>query len=148
MYRIYEVNAGETLESIAFKLGVSPEVLASLNGLNIKTDLKPNSFIIVPNGNNYFDKYKIKKGDTIYQIASMYNINPSQLLKLNGLNENDTIYPTEEIIVPKDDMRFYVTDDGDTINGLTQTLKVPIGEIAKQNDTIYLMPDQLIVYKE
>ena len=37
--------------------------------------------------------------------------------------------------------------DGDTINGLTQTLKVPIEQIARQNDTIYLLPDQLIVYK-
>ena len=147
MYKIYEINRGDTLESIALKLGISPEILAALNGLNINATLNPNSFIIIPNGDSNFDKYKIKKGDTIYQIASSYNISPSQLLKLNGLNENDIIYPEEEILVPKSNTSFYVTTDGDTINGLTQILKLPIEQIARQNDTIYLMPDQLIVYR-
>ena len=147
MYKIYEINDGDTLDSVAFKLGVSPEVLASLNGLSVNATLNPDSFIIVPNSDNNFDKYTIKKGDTIYQIASSYNISPSQLLKLNGLNDSDIIYPGEDIMIPRENVQFYVTIEGDTVNGLTQFLRAPIDEIARQNDTIYLMPDQLIVYK-
>ena len=148
MYRIYEVQVGDTLTSVASKLGISPEVLANLNGININTDLNPNSFIVVPKGTGLFDKYKVQKGDTVYEIAGVYNISPSQLLKLNGLNENDIIYPEQEILIPKSNVGFYVTEDADTISGVALKLNIPYEEIIGQNKTIYLMPDQLIVYKK
>lgn len=148
MYKIYEVQNGDTLASLATRLGVSPEVLATLNGLNISAILSPNSYIVVPNGDNHFNKYIVKKGDVIYEIAKKYNVNPNQLLKLNGLNENEYIYPEQEILVPKPGTNFYVTSEGDTLNGITNALKVSADNIARQNSTIYLVPDQLIVYKK
>lgn len=148
MYRIYEVKAGDTLESIASRLGINPEILAAINGITSNTILNPNSYIVVPGNNGYFDQYKVKKGDTIYAIANRYNVSPSELLKLNGLNDTDIIYADETIMVPKPGTGFYVTEDEDTINSITRNLNAPIEEIAKLNDTIYLMPDQLIVYKK
>ena len=42
--------------------------------------------------NKYFDYYKIKKGDNLYQIGKSYNVNPALIAILNGLNLNDYIY--------------------------------------------------------
>ena len=148
MYRIYEFKNGETLASIAAKLGISPEILATLNGISLGTTLNPNTYIVIPGGNSMFDRYVIKDGDTLYNIASRYDVEPMQLLRLNGMNENDIIYPNQEILVPKSNTGFYVTMEGDTINGVTRMLRRNIADIIRDNDTIYLLPDQLIVYKK
>ena len=148
MYRIQEIQKGEKLASIAAKLGISPEVLATLNGISIGATLNPNTYIIIPNGSSMFDRYVIKEGDTMYSIASRYGVEPMQLLRLNGMNESDIIYPNQEILVPKSNTGFYVTMEGDTINGVTRMLRRNIADIVRDNDTIYLLPDQLIVYKK
>ncbi len=148
MYEIYSVKSGDTLENLANKLGITPEVLAAINGLDVNTPLTPNTNIIVPGGNSFFNKYTIKKGDTIYEIARMYNINPVQLSKLNGLEEDEYIYPGEEIIIPKQGTLFYVTEENDTLNKVANALQTTPNNLANQNGTIYLLEDQLIVYKK
>lgn len=148
MYKIYNVKMGDTIENLARKLGITPEVLATINGLSITDTLMPNTNIVIPNADPLFDKYKIKKGDTIYEIARIYNIDPIQLSKLNGLDEDDYIYPGDEIIVPRQGTIFYVTNENDTLNEIANMLKITPNDIANQNKTIYLLEDQLIVYKK
>lgn len=148
MYKIYTVKMGDTLENLARKMGVTPEVLATLNGLDVTATLTPNTNIVVPSTDRYFDKYIIKKGDTIYEIARVYNVNPSELLKLNGLDDDDYIYPGEELMVPRPGTLFYVTEENDTLNKVANTLRTTPNDIANQNQTIYLVEDQLIVYKK
>ncbi|UKI29308.1 MAG: LysM peptidoglycan-binding domain-containing protein [Clostridium sp.] len=43
----------------------------------------------------------LKRGDNLYQIAKNYNVNPSLLAALNGLDLNEFIYPNQVIMVPK-----------------------------------------------
>lgn len=152
MYKIYEVKSGDTLERIANSLGITPEVLATLNGLNVTDNLTPNTYIVVPAGttigNSMFDEYTIQKGDTIYEIARKYNINPTQLAKLNGLKDGEYIYPGDKIYVPKRNTGFYITKEGDTLNYVTNALKISANNLANQNQTIYLLEDQLLVYKK
>ena len=148
MYTIYQIVNGDTIENIAGRLGISPEVLITLNGLNNNTNLIEGSYIIIPKGESLFNKHIVMKDDNIYKIARNYNINPNELIKLNGLNPNDIIYPGDEILIPKDNTGFYITESGDTINKISSALNIPISELSKQNSTIYLMPDQLIVYKK
>ncbi|MBR3362621.1 MAG: LysM peptidoglycan-binding domain-containing protein [Bacilli bacterium] len=148
MYKIYQIENGDTIENIAGRLGINPELLITLNGLNNNTNLIVGSYIIIPKGESLFNKYIVMKDDNIYKIARNYNINPNELIKLNGLNPNDIIYPGDEILIPKDNTGFYITESGDTINKISSALNIPISELSKQNSTIYLMPDQLIVYKK
>ena len=98
--------------------------------------------------NLYFRKYTIQNGDTIYDIARQYDVRPSYLLRLNGLNESDIIYPGETIFVPREDVSFYITGNDDTLNDVIRNLKASASEIANQNSTIYLTNDQLIIYKK
>lgn len=90
--------------------------------------------------NEYFNYYTIKKGDTIYQIARDYKVNPTLLALLNGLNSTDYIYPDQSIMIPKKDFAYYITKEGDTFN-------TNVSNLLKYNDTIYLQEGQLIVNK-
>ncbi len=144
MYRIYRVQNGETLESIASKLGVSTDVLRQLNG---NVNVVDGTYLIVPQTSTMFSKYIVKKGDNIYEIARKYNVDPKQLLLLNGLNNNDIIYPNREILVPNKDMNLYVTTDGDTLNKVVQKLGTTVNDLQNENSTIYLLPDQLLVIR-
>lgn len=148
MYKIYTVKMGDTLDNLASRLGVTPEVLATLNGLDVTASLTPNTNIIVPSSDIMFENYTIKKGDTIYEIARRKNINPEQLSKLNGLKEGEYIYPGDELMVPKQGTSFYVTEANDTLNKVTNALNTTPNDLANQNQTIYLLEDQLIVYKK
>ncbi len=147
MYTIYQVQSGDTLENIANKLGVSMEQLMQLNGLNNK-NVMPGMYLVVPQVNNIFAKYIVKKGDNIYEIARKYNIDPNQLLKLNGLNSSDIIYPNQELLIPNANVKIYVTSEGDTLNKIIGELGTSADNIQRQNETIYLLPDQLISIKK
>ena len=92
--------------------------------------------------------YKVKSGDNMYTISKEYDINVDDLLTLNGLNKNDYIYPNQEIMVPTGLYNFYITKNNDTIKTILENTNLPIEEIINQNDNIYLVPDQLIIYKK
>ena len=151
MYTIYQVQNGDTLASVASNFGVSVNNLSSLNGIMVGSLLNPGDYIVVPkvqNENPYFREYVVKKGDSIYGIARANNISPSQLLRLNGLNDTDIIYPDQKIMLPRNGVSFYITESDDTLNDVTKGLNVSANELARQNGTIYLTNDQLIVYKK
>ena len=151
MYTVYQVQSGDTLANIASKFGISLESLSGLNGIMVGSVLTPGEYIIVPRGqieNPYFMEYVVKNGDTIYAIARANNITPKQLLRLNGLNETDMIYPNQTIMIPRSGVSFYITQTDDTLNKVTNELNVSASELARQNGTIYLTNDQLLVYKK
>ena len=60
---------------------------------------------------------------------------------------NDYIYPNEEIMVPSANTKFYITEDDDTLNKVIDGLGVNPSTLVKQNKEIYLVPDQLIIYR-
>lgn len=150
MYSIYQVMEGETLEDVANKVGITMDELISINGIS-NGMVKPLDYVVIPNRNNenmYFKRYTISKGDTIYSIARRYGINPSDLLRLNGLNNEDTIYPGDVIFVPKDGVSFYVTGMDDTLMDVSRKMGATPNELSNMNSTIYLTNDQLLVYKK
>lgn len=148
MYKIYKVNAGDSLESIAKALGVTTNELMSINGMSPNQILVPGALLVVPaKENSTFTKYIVKKGDNLYSIAQRYNTTAEQLLKLNGLSVNDYIYPNEEIMVPSANTKFYITEDDDTLNKVIDGLGVNPSTLVEQNKEIYLVPDQLIIYR-
>jgi LysM repeat protein len=45
---VYQVQAGDTLDSIAVQCGLNPAILADVNGLGQNQDLSPGDFITIP----------------------------------------------------------------------------------------------------
>lgn len=147
MYRVYQIQSGDTLESIAAMIGVDASILKQLNGIKNDVNLIPGSFLIIPVIDDRFTNYIIKKGDTIYSIATIYGVDPDLLLKINGLNKEDYIYPNQEIIIPSNNYKYYMTEDGDTIESVLNKLQIDYNNLLSNNDEIFLIQDQLIIYK-
>ena len=147
MYRVYQVQVNDTLETIANMLNTNIDNLKKINGIKNDVNLMPGSFLIVPVTDDRFAIYSVKKGDTIYSIAQANGLNEDLLLMVNGLNKEDYIYPNQEIIIPSKNYKYYVTKDGDTLASIVNDLKIDYNTILKNNDEIRLEEDQLIIYK-
>lgn len=147
MYRVYQVQVNDTLETIANMLNTSIDNLKKINGIKNDVNLMPGSFLIVPVTDDRFTIYSVKKGDTIYSIAQANGLNEDLLLMVNGLKKEDYIYPNQEIIIPSKNYKYYVTKEGDTLASIANDLKIDYNTILKNNDEIRLEEDQLIIYK-
>lgn len=152
MYRIYQIQNETSLSEIANKFNTNEEQLMMINGFDNNYVVRRGNYIIVPisniNENENFEIYRVKSGDTIYKIAQQYEIDYKQLLDLNGLDRDQYIYVNQEILVPKKDVLFRITKENETLNSLADELKTTTNDIIEQNDTIYVVPQQLIVYKK
>lgn len=146
MYKIYKVVSGDTLESIAKKFNTT---VKDLQEINDKDYITMGELIVVPNNtkNEWFDIYTVKKGDNLYALAQKYNIGLVDLLNINGLDKDNYIYPGQEIMVPKSNVKVIITKDDETINSASKRLGLNSEELLYQNSNIYLLPDQLLVYK-
>ena len=148
MYDRYLIQKDDDISTIAKKFHTQESVIMDLNNIPFPDMIREGREIIVPvNKEAYFEYYTIKKGDTLYGIARKYNINPDLLAILNGLNSQDYIYPDQEILIPKSNYSYYVTKDGDTIDIVANKFNVDNRELLSTNETIYLLPGQLLVKK-
>ncbi|MBP3766610.1 MAG: LysM peptidoglycan-binding domain-containing protein [Bacilli bacterium] len=147
MYKIYQVEVNETLESIANKLNTNVDTLKEINGIVGNVSLMPGSFIIVPMLDDRFITYIVKDGDTIYKISSKYNIDPNLLLELNGLGTESFIYPNQELMIPNNNYNYYITESNDTIFDVANKLGKSIQEVLSTNERLFLEPGQMIIYK-
>ena len=95
----------------------------------------------------FFDIYKIEKGDNLYKISKEYNINPKLLSALNGLDEDDYIYPDQELLIPKSGFVYYLSVEGDTIELVADKFNTTKEDLMN-NNTIYLLPGQLLIHKK
>ena len=149
MYKIYQVEFGDTLDIIANKTNTTVENIKDINGFNSDEDLVVGSLIIVPRmENKMFHTYIVKQGDSIYSISKAFNVDPNTLFLLNGLNKTDYIYPNQELTVPSNDLIVYVTKDGDTVDFITNNLGIDANTLNRENERIYVLEDQLIVHKK
>ena len=148
MFEKYTIQNGESLASIAKKFDTDVNMLLDINNISYEDMLRAGSEIIVPKSKEkYFEYYTIEKGDNLYRIALKYNINPELLSNLNGLMMDDYIYPGQELLIPKSGYSYYITTEGDTLDIVANRFKVSKNKIMTENETIYLMQDQLLVNK-
>lgn len=148
MYKIYQVEYGDTLELIAEKTNTTVDNIKNINGFTENSDLIVGSLIVVPNKNDMlFETYIVKQGDSLYSIARTYNIPLDTLIMLNGLNKNDYIYPNQEIVIPKSGIKLYVTKEGDTLANIINYMGIDANKLNNQNKNILIVEDQLLIDK-
>ena len=146
MYDIYTVNNNETIYSIAKKLNINPNLLSSIN--NNIINITPGMTLLIPKKDNeYFNYYKVNQGDTLFNIAKKYNVSVNMLSMLNGLNNEDYIYQNQIIMLPKENVRIYITAEGDTLQNIIKGINADASKFLMENPNLYLLPEQLIIYK-
>lgn len=149
MYEVYQIKENDTIESISDKYGITKDELYYINGFDNDLILEPGNLIVVPKSKSYqYVYYTVKKGDSPYEIAKKYNVDYKVLLALNGLDDNDYIYPNQTLLLPGKGIKLYLTDEKDTLNNLLSQRDCSLDELLKENENIYLESKQIIVFHE
>lgn len=144
----YVLQEGDSISKVANKFNVDPNELVKINNILDFNSLRVGMELIIPlEKQDYFNIYVIESGDSLYRIAEKYNINPTLLASLNGLNMEDYIYPGQELLIPKSGYSYYITAEGDTLDTVSDSFKVRKEDLINQNPTIYLLKEQVLVVK-
>ena len=97
---IYVVQAGDTIDAIANKYGISVEKLITDNALTDPYHLVPGENIIIA----YPSKiYIVQEGDTLDSVAAANRVTVNELLRNNPiLSDNSNLIPGQELTISYD----------------------------------------------
>ena len=137
------------MSSVATKFKTSMEELRRINSLPFNYDFSVGEQIIVPaTNNNPFFYYTVEQGDNIYALARKYNVDLDTLLQINGLNKNDYIYPGNQLIIPKNNIKTHIVLENETLSNVSEKLNTDVQTLINENENIYLLPGQLLIINE
>jgi membrane-bound lytic murein transglycosylase D len=167
---IYEVRSGDTMWDIARAFGTSVSALRTANSIGRGSRIyvgqklripvtasklaqysessKPSSEPYVAPSNNKREstsQYKVRNGDTLWDIARRFGTTTSYLRQLNGMGRSSRIYPGQELKV-SGDVGGYVTHQvrrGETLSLIARKYRTSIAKIMAQNNIEN--PDQIQV---
>ena len=157
---VYKAKKGDTLSAIAINNSMSLNELLELNGLNRnyllkigdnikvynKVNLNPNNNFNNQNSNSKreyrkIEDYKIKKGDTLSEIALAKGMDLVEIYSLNGLNDKSIIKVDEIIkVYAEKDKKTALVDStysvkkGDTLYSIARNHKMVLADLLKLND--------------
>lgn len=159
---VYKAKKGDTLSAIAVNNSMSLNELLKLNGLNENYLLKIGDNIKVYNKINLnlnnnsgtyrettttkkeyrkIEDYKVKKGDTLSEIALTKGMDLLEIYSLNGLNDNSIIKVDEIIKVYAEREKktvwvdsTYLVKKGDTLYSIARNHKMVLSDLLKLND--------------
>jgi murein DD-endopeptidase MepM/ murein hydrolase activator NlpD len=93
----YTVRAGDSLQAIAKRLGISSDSLISLNGITNARSLKAGTQLKVPNMDGLV--HRVAGGDSLGSLAKRYKTDVTRLVDANDLGSS-VIRPGQVIFIP------------------------------------------------
>ena len=123
----YTIKPGDSLWKIANNCNVTVEDIVKLNNLD-STIIYPGQIIklsescaALQNGNNETTEelYTVKRGDTLYSIAKMFNTTVNNLINDNNLDTTN-LYIGQQLKVPRNDYIEYIVQRGDTLYSIAR----------------------------
>ena len=105
----YTVRRGDNLWSIARRFDLRSADIAANNHLELDSLLQPGQVLDLQFARNATadrtltiprsDLYRVRPGDSLSQIAQRFELDTADLLRWNGLTNNDLIYPGQKLIL-------------------------------------------------
>ena len=100
----YTVKSGDSFWTIAKKHGTNVKTLLKWNHLSSNATLKPGQKLLIVNAtaSQTADNkitYEIKSGDTLYTIASKFDVTKKDLLAWNKVKNESYIHPGQELTI-------------------------------------------------
>jgi len=136
----YIVQPGDSLGGIAYNFNVSVATILWENNLSLRSVIRPgDKLIILPTTGV---THKIKKGDTIKKIASLYGAKAEDIVKFNVLKDDGTdLVVGEKIMVPggvKPEARSYSTVPSSYVS--LRTIAAPAGSSQAPSVSGFIWP--------
>ena len=174
----YQIKAGDTLSSIAKRHRTTPAFLQSINNL-ANSNIRVGRTLMVPKSAESADfythtagqrlkriqsagkgsklEYRVREGDSLWQISRKFKVTTGQLAKWNGMAPGDRIYPGQNLVIwqkikttqatPGGDRTIrklaYKVRKGDSLAAIANKFKVQIDDITRWNQvdpSRYLQP--------
>jgi membrane-bound lytic murein transglycosylase D len=143
---VHKVATGETLSSIASRYRRSLQEILEANAMASEDIIYPGQEIRVPgvspevSGDQVF-VHKVRKGETISEIAKKYGVPTSTLLAANELDSRGMIYPGDDLLVPvspgeplKRNMIIHEVQEGETIYSIARRYAASWKDVLRAND--------------
>lgn len=148
MYNEYIIKENDTLSKIANEKNISLDELINANDWQ-NLELEVGQKIIIPTDTDKpYSYYMIEDNDSLYSIADAYGLDVVDLAKLNKLDKDQNLFTGSRIIIPKEGYDFYITKETDTIKDILKKTGKSLEELSDINQTIYLVPNQVLFYKD
>lgn len=164
----HEIKPGDTLSSIAKRYRTTTQLLQSINNL-ANHNLRAGKTLMVPksaktaefysqSANQRLQKtqakgtgnrveYKVRAGDSLWQISRNFNVSTRQLAKWNGMAPGDPIHPGQNLVIwqqasapdttSKNNRTIrklaYKVRKGDSLAAIADKFKVRIADIRQWN---------------
>lgn len=104
----YVVRRGDSLWKISREFDTTINNLVRENGIENKNLIYVGEILnVIPNYNNLNEEnstskvyYKVRRGDTLFRIAKMYNIDITKIVRLNNIRNPNLIYPNQILKIP------------------------------------------------
>jgi murein DD-endopeptidase MepM/ murein hydrolase activator NlpD len=114
---IYVIKSGDTLISIARRMGVTQKELADGNDLEPPYNLRPGRTLKGPATKG--KAYVVGSGDTLYAVARRFNVTAAALADENDIKSNANIRTGQRLVLPKG-----YRDGGPVRSTVTRTVPV------------------------
>lgn len=139
----YVVQSGDTLSSIARRYGTTVAELVELNGISNPDLIFVGEVLKIRassgSGNNEII-YRIRRGDTLSQIARTYHVSVNTLVQVNGIQNPNLIYVGETLRIPQNGEihdsghSIYRIRYGDTLTSIARRFGVNVDSIVELNN--------------
>lgn len=137
----YAVKAGDTLYSLAKRFNTTVDNIKSANNLTSNI-LSLGQILIISTNDELIPPvssktYIVKSGDSLFSIASKYNITVNNLKSTNNLSSN-IISIGQELIIPTNEMPStsyitYTVKSGDNLYSIARRYDTTVDNIIKEN---------------
>jgi len=153
---IYVVRSGDTVWDIARAFGTTPDKVRRLNKLDRRARIyvgqklriydSGDSRIMASNDGGKDQTYKVRKGDTLWEIARKYGTTTASLRKINALRSGSRIYPGQILKIAAgstggSNYQIYTVKKGDTLWDIATLFGTTVSRLIAWNNVIN--PDRL-----
>ncbi len=171
----HTVRRGQTLSYIARKYGTSISALIAANNIRNKNQLRVGQVLKIPTSRYYAsptittDKnlvtHKVKKGETLSEIAESYGTSISKIRSINNLYGKKFIYPGQKLKISAQKHQsdkysttpsgktkvIHVVKKGETLSEIADAYRVGMSNVRAWNNLYgkkFIYPGQkLVIYK-